>query len=119
MGRCDWECSGFSGRLFLIIDVVACSVLGEFVIQYRKYIRETGVCVMSEPCGSLPAGLAEDVSACWSSVFPDGLPGWLSGAAGMAESDIAEALAGSLFLRQTLERHPDYVRQSLEARPLP
>ena len=73
---------------------------------------------MSEPWGSLPAGLAEDVSACWSSVFPDGLPGWLSGAAGMAESDIAEALARSLFLRQTLERHPDYVRQSLEARPL-
>lgn len=73
---------------------------------------------MSEPWDSLPAILAEDVSSCWPSVFPDGVPEWLSGSAGMTDADLAEALARSLFLRQTLERHPDYVRQALAARPL-
>src|SRR5690554_6604955 len=118
MGRCDWECSGFSGRLFLIIDVVACSVLGEFVIQYRKYIRETGVCVMSEPWGSLPAELANDVSACWPSIFPNGVPGWLTEAAAISEADVAEAFARSVFLRQTIERHPEQIRSAVQARPL-
>ncbi|WP_372965594.1 bifunctional [glutamate--ammonia ligase]-adenylyl-L-tyrosine phosphorylase/[glutamate--ammonia-ligase] adenylyltransferase [Marinobacter sp.] len=70
---------------------------------------------MSEPWGSLPAVLADDVSACWSSVFPDGVADWL---ASVPETDIAEALARSLFLRQTLERHSDSIREAFAARPI-
>ncbi|MFV8572389.1 bifunctional [glutamate--ammonia ligase]-adenylyl-L-tyrosine phosphorylase/[glutamate--ammonia-ligase] adenylyltransferase [Marinobacter sp. SBS5] len=70
---------------------------------------------MSEPWESLPATLADDVSACWSSVFPGGVPSWL---AVVSEADIAEALARSVFLRQTLERHSDFMRDAFAARPI-
>ncbi|MBE0487010.1 bifunctional [glutamate--ammonia ligase]-adenylyl-L-tyrosine phosphorylase/[glutamate--ammonia-ligase] adenylyltransferase [Marinobacter sp.] len=73
---------------------------------------------MSEPWGSLPAVLANDVSACWPSVFPEGVPDWLAGTGGLSQQDLAEALARSLFIRQTLERHPEQVRDSVLARSL-
>jgi hypothetical protein len=73
----------------------ACSVLVELGIQYRKYIRETGVCVMSEPWGSLPADLASDVSGCWASIFPDGVPGWLANEAGLSEEPLLKANPGA------------------------
>src|SRR5690554_1341644 len=73
---------------------------------------------MSEPWSGLPAILAEEVAAVWPEVFPEGVPGWLTSEAGLTEQDIAEALARSPFLRQTLERYPDQVRAALAARPL-
>ncbi len=73
---------------------------------------------MSEPWDSLPAELANDVSACWASVFPEGVPDWLTTTADLSAQDLAEALSRSLFLRQTLERHGDQIQASLSARPL-
>lgn len=73
---------------------------------------------MSEPWGSLPAELANDVSACWPSIFPNGVPGWLTEAAAISEADVAEAFARSVFLRQTIERHPEQIRSAVQARPL-
>ncbi|QBM18146.1 bifunctional glutamine synthetase adenylyltransferase/adenylyl-removing enzyme [Marinobacter sp. JH2] len=70
---------------------------------------------MSEPWESLPAALADDVSACWSSTFPDGVPDWL---AVVPEADIAEAVARSVFLRQTLQRHPDCMQEVFANRPM-
>src|SRR5690554_2146233 len=73
---------------------------------------------MSEPWSGLPAILAEEMAAVWPEVFPEGVPGWLTSEAGLTAQDIAEALARSPFLRQTLERYPDQVRAALAARPL-
>ncbi|MBW0149354.1 bifunctional [glutamate--ammonia ligase]-adenylyl-L-tyrosine phosphorylase/[glutamate--ammonia-ligase] adenylyltransferase [Marinobacter arenosus] len=73
---------------------------------------------MSEPWSSLPAALAEDLASSWESVFPEGVPGWLTTAEDMSEEVVADAIARSLFLRQTLERQPDQVRVFLEARSL-
>jgi glutamate-ammonia-ligase adenylyltransferase len=73
---------------------------------------------MSEPWHSLPQPLAEDVAACWQSVFPDGVPGWLISAPEMTEAVVADALSRSLFLRQTLERHAGQVQALLESRQL-
>ena len=72
---------------------------------------------MSEPWNGMPAILAENVSACWSAIFPDRVPEWLL-ASGLSENDIAEALARSLFLREALERHPEQIRAAVESRPL-
>ena len=72
---------------------------------------------MSEPWTSLPGALKEEISGCWPSVFPEGLPGWLAGDH-VSEADVAEAIARSLFLRQTLERHPEQIRPAVAARPL-
>jgi glutamate-ammonia-ligase adenylyltransferase len=73
---------------------------------------------MSEPWHSLPQPLAEDVAACWQSVFPDGVPEWLISAPEMTEAVVADALSRSLFLRQTLERHAGQVQALLESRQL-
>ncbi|RMJ01768.1 Glutamate-ammonia-ligase adenylyltransferase [Marinobacter litoralis] len=70
---------------------------------------------MSDPWKSLPAALADEVSACWSSIFPGGVPEWL---AVVPESDIAEAVARSVFLRQTLQRHPDCMQEVFATRPM-
>ena len=73
---------------------------------------------MSEPWSCLPLPLADDVAAGWASVFPEGLPAWLAEDASISEEVIAQAMARSLFLRQTLERHPEQVRTLLESRLL-
>ena len=73
---------------------------------------------MSEPWNCLPLPLADDVAASWASVFPEGLPAWLVEDASISEEVIAQAIARSLFLRQTLERHPAQVRTLLESRLL-
>jgi len=65
----------------------------------------------------MPAILAENVSGCWSAIFPDQVPEWLL-ASGLSENDIAEALARSLFLREALERHPEQIRAAVASRPL-
>ncbi|MBY6222503.1 bifunctional [glutamate--ammonia ligase]-adenylyl-L-tyrosine phosphorylase/[glutamate--ammonia-ligase] adenylyltransferase [Marinobacter nauticus] len=72
---------------------------------------------MSEPWASLPRVLKEEISGCWPSVFPEGLPGWLAGDH-VSEADVAEAISRSLFLRQTLERHPEQIQPAVAARPL-
>ena len=72
---------------------------------------------MSEPWNGMPAILAENVSGCWSAIFPDQVPEWLL-ASGLSENDIAEALARSLFLREALERHPEQIRAAVASRPL-
>ncbi|RBW48114.1 bifunctional [glutamate--ammonia ligase]-adenylyl-L-tyrosine phosphorylase/[glutamate--ammonia-ligase] adenylyltransferase [Marinobacter sp. F3R11] len=73
---------------------------------------------MSEPWSCLPSRLADDVATSWPSVFPAGLPGWLQVDAGISAEVVAQAMARSLFLRQTLERHPEQVRILLESRVL-
>ncbi|GGE74826.1 glutamate-ammonia-ligase adenylyltransferase [Streptosporangium jomthongense] len=73
---------------------------------------------MSEPWSCLPSPLADDVAASWESVFPEGLPGWLLDDTGLSAEIIARAMARSLFLRQTLERHPEQVQALLESRML-
>ena len=73
---------------------------------------------MSEPWHSLPEPLADDVAACWHSVFPDGVPGWLISDDEISEAVVADALSRSLFLRETLERHPEQVLTLLESRLL-
>lgn len=73
---------------------------------------------MSEPWSCLPLSLAGDVAASWSSVFPEGLPGWLLKDARISAEVVAQAVARSLFLRQTLERHPEQVQTLLESRVL-
>lgn len=72
---------------------------------------------MSEPWASLPGVLSEEISGCWRSVFPEGVPDWLAGDF-ISESDVAEAMARSLFLRQTLERYSEQIRLAITARPL-
>ncbi|MCM0610913.1 bifunctional [glutamate--ammonia ligase]-adenylyl-L-tyrosine phosphorylase/[glutamate--ammonia-ligase] adenylyltransferase [Marinobacter sediminum] len=73
---------------------------------------------MSEPWSSLPTPLADEVAACWSSVFPEGIPDWLTAQVGMTAEVVADAMARSLFLRQSLERHRDAIRAMLDSRPL-
>lgn len=73
---------------------------------------------MSEPWHSLPEPLAKDVAAAWPSVFPEGVPAWLQDDARMNGQAIAAALSRSLFLRQSLERHPEQVRAMIESRGL-
>ncbi|MBU2874053.1 bifunctional [glutamate--ammonia ligase]-adenylyl-L-tyrosine phosphorylase/[glutamate--ammonia-ligase] adenylyltransferase [Marinobacter salexigens] len=73
---------------------------------------------MSEPWNCLPLPLADDVAASWASVFPEGLPDWLLDDASVSEEVIAQAVARSLFLRQTLERHPEQVCALLQSRVL-
>ncbi|NWO04336.1 MAG: bifunctional [glutamate--ammonia ligase]-adenylyl-L-tyrosine phosphorylase/[glutamate--ammonia-ligase] adenylyltransferase [Alteromonadaceae bacterium] len=72
---------------------------------------------MSEPWSEMPSMLAENVSGCWPAVFPEQVPAWLL-ESGLSETDIAEALARSLFLREALERHPEQVEGAVKARPL-
>ncbi len=72
---------------------------------------------MSEPWSEMPAVLAEDVSGCWSAVFPEQVPDWLL-SGDMSETDVAEAMSRSLFLREALERHSGHIKAAVEARPL-
>ncbi|MGM0571936.1 MAG: bifunctional [glutamate--ammonia ligase]-adenylyl-L-tyrosine phosphorylase/[glutamate--ammonia-ligase] adenylyltransferase, partial [Pseudomonadota bacterium] len=72
---------------------------------------------MSEPWSSLPEPLSAEVADAWGHVFPDGVPAWIRDA-GLKESDLAGAMARSLFLRETLQRHSELVEQALAARPL-
>ena len=64
---------------------------------------------MSEPWSGLPKMLADDVAAGWASVFSGEAHPWMTATAGLAEADVAGAMARSVFLKQTLERHPDQV----------
>lgn len=73
---------------------------------------------MSEPWSSLPTALADDVASCWGSVFPEGVPGWLTSRAGQSEETIAGAVARSVFVRQVLERYPEHVQIMVQAHPL-
>ncbi|MDO6443870.1 bifunctional [glutamate--ammonia ligase]-adenylyl-L-tyrosine phosphorylase/[glutamate--ammonia-ligase] adenylyltransferase [Marinobacter sp. 2_MG-2023] len=73
---------------------------------------------MSEPWSCLPSPLADDVADGWASVFPEGVPDWLQEDASISAATIAQAMARSPFLRQTLERHPEQVRTLLESRLL-
>ncbi|MDX1756779.1 MAG: bifunctional [glutamate--ammonia ligase]-adenylyl-L-tyrosine phosphorylase/[glutamate--ammonia-ligase] adenylyltransferase [Marinobacter sp.] len=58
---------------------------------------------MSEPWEGLPGSLADEVAGEWSTVFPDGLPGWVGADAEISEREVAQALARSEFLRRTLQ----------------
>ncbi|NWN92716.1 bifunctional [glutamate--ammonia ligase]-adenylyl-L-tyrosine phosphorylase/[glutamate--ammonia-ligase] adenylyltransferase [Marinobacter adhaerens] len=73
---------------------------------------------MSEPWNGLPLPLAQEVAGCWASVFPEGVPDWLLSEGRISASLVAQAMARSLFLRQTLERHPERVRALLQSRCL-
>jgi glutamate-ammonia-ligase adenylyltransferase len=73
---------------------------------------------MSEPWRGLPKALADDVAGCWESVFPEGVPGWLTSSQGMDEAVVATAISRSLFLRQALERHPGQIQALMASRSL-
>ncbi|MGF2736629.1 bifunctional [glutamate--ammonia ligase]-adenylyl-L-tyrosine phosphorylase/[glutamate--ammonia-ligase] adenylyltransferase [Marinobacter sp. DUT-1] len=73
---------------------------------------------MSAPWSALPSPIAEEVAECWESVFPEGVPGWLVEDEAVPDSVVADAVGRSLFLRQTLERHADQVRQAVTSRHL-
>ena len=73
---------------------------------------------MSEPWHSLPKPLADDVAGCWKSVFPDGIPAWLTSSEGMDDAVVATAISRSLFLRQTLERHAGQIQALVVSRSL-
>lgn len=73
---------------------------------------------MTEPWNGLPAALADEVSGVWNQVFPEGVPAWADDSAGMGAEALAGAIARSLFLRETLQRHGDLVQQAVGARPL-
>ncbi|WP_040887085.1 bifunctional [glutamate--ammonia ligase]-adenylyl-L-tyrosine phosphorylase/[glutamate--ammonia-ligase] adenylyltransferase [Marinobacter santoriniensis] len=73
---------------------------------------------MSEPWSALPSLIADDVSSCWGSVFPDGVPDWLMADERFSEQTIADAIGRSLFIRQTLERHPEQVQELVASRSL-
>ena len=73
---------------------------------------------MSEPWSCLPLTLADEVAGNWASVFPEGLPGWLLNDAQVSAEVVAQAMARSPFLRQTLERHPEQVHALLTSRAL-
>ena len=73
---------------------------------------------MSEPWNGLPQVLAADVASRWPSIFPDGVPAWLAGPAAIRVEQLAKAMACSPFLAQTLERHPEAVRELLASRCL-
>lgn len=72
---------------------------------------------MSEPWEKLPEPLAEEVAGTWASVFEGGVPEWLT-EHGLTEADVASAIARSLYLRETLQRHGELVRAALAFRPL-
>jgi glutamate-ammonia-ligase adenylyltransferase len=72
---------------------------------------------MSEPWRALPQPLAEEVAGIWPSVFPEGVPDYLSGA-GVSEADAAQGIARSIFLRRTLEAHPERVDALCRSLPL-
>ena len=74
--------------------------------------------MMSKPWRALPQPLADEVAGIWPSVFPGGVPDFLSGAGGVSESDTAQAIARSIFLRRTLEAHPECVKALCESLPL-
>ena len=57
---------------------------------------------MSQPWRGLPKPLADEVGGIWSSVFPGGMPDFLSESGGVSEADAAQAIARSIFLRRTL-----------------
>jgi len=73
---------------------------------------------MSEPWRALPHPLAEEVAGVWPSVFPDGVPDFLLTAGNVSAVDTAQALARSIFLRRTLEAHPECVENLCRSRPL-
>lgn len=73
---------------------------------------------MSEPWSTLPKVLAGDVAACWSSVIGDGHAPWMATSEGLSEDDVANAMARSVFLKQTLERHPEQVEALILSRSL-
>ncbi|AZT82804.1 bifunctional [glutamate--ammonia ligase]-adenylyl-L-tyrosine phosphorylase/[glutamate--ammonia-ligase] adenylyltransferase [Marinobacter sp. NP-4(2019)] len=73
---------------------------------------------MSEPWSALPKVLADDVAADWSSVIGDRHPSWMTKSAGLSEDDIAHAMARSVFLKQTLERHPEQIETLVLSRSL-
>ncbi|WP_428399392.1 bifunctional [glutamate--ammonia ligase]-adenylyl-L-tyrosine phosphorylase/[glutamate--ammonia-ligase] adenylyltransferase [Marinobacter salarius] len=73
---------------------------------------------MSEPWRSLPKSLADEVGGAWSSVFPEGVPSFLGAQGGVSDEDVAQAVARSLFVRRTLERHPEQVAALCQSRPL-
>lgn len=73
---------------------------------------------MSEPWSGLPLPLAQEVAGCWPSVFPEGVPDWLLAGSRISATTVAQAMARSLFLRQTLERHPEQVQTLLQSRCL-
>ncbi len=73
---------------------------------------------MSEPWRALPQPLAEEVAGIWPSVFPTGVPDFLLTAGGVSEADAAQAVARSIFLRRTLEAHPECVANLCKSRPL-
>ena len=73
---------------------------------------------MSEPWRALPEQLADEVARAWPSVFPKGTPGFLTEAGGVSEADLAQAMGRSLFLRRTLEAHPQRVEALCRSRPL-
>ncbi|MGO1463323.1 MAG: bifunctional [glutamate--ammonia ligase]-adenylyl-L-tyrosine phosphorylase/[glutamate--ammonia-ligase] adenylyltransferase [Marinobacter sp.] len=73
---------------------------------------------MSEPWSCLPLPLADDVAGHWASVFPEGVPDWLLEDDQVSAAVVAQAMARSPFLTQTLERHPAQVQVLLESRAL-
>ncbi|MFL1466421.1 bifunctional [glutamate--ammonia ligase]-adenylyl-L-tyrosine phosphorylase/[glutamate--ammonia-ligase] adenylyltransferase [Marinobacter sp. HN1S83] len=73
---------------------------------------------MSEPWSALPKVLADDVAAGWSSVTGDEHRSWMTASAGLSEDDVANAMARSVFLKQTLERHPEQIEALVRSRPL-
>lgn len=73
---------------------------------------------MSEPWSALPKVLADDVAADWSSVIGDRHHSWMTKSAGLSEDDIAHAMARSVFLKQTLERHPEQIETLVLSRSL-
>jgi [glutamine synthetase] adenylyltransferase / [glutamine synthetase]-adenylyl-L-tyrosine phosphorylase len=73
---------------------------------------------MSEPWRALPQPLAEEVAGIWSSVFADGVPAFLTEKGGISEADAAQALARSVFLRRTIEAHPERVEALCLSLPL-
>jgi len=73
---------------------------------------------MSEPWSGLPKKLADDVMAGWSSVYGDGHHGWMTAEAGLGETEVCQAMARSVFLKQTLERQPEQVESLVSSRSL-
>ncbi|TGN38528.1 bifunctional [glutamate--ammonia ligase]-adenylyl-L-tyrosine phosphorylase/[glutamate--ammonia-ligase] adenylyltransferase [Marinobacter confluentis] len=73
---------------------------------------------MSEPWRALPQPLAQEVAGIWPSVFPTGVPEFLSADGGVSERDAAQAIARSIFLRRTIEAHGETVQALCQSQPL-
>ncbi len=73
---------------------------------------------MSDPWDGLPEVLAQDVEQVWPSLFSDELLAGATAGTGLEPALIAQAVARSLFLRETFERHSEQVRDLVSARPL-